>query len=474
MKHVPSFFLLFPFLLWNCQNQAIQNGSFTKQQAEQYAHQAWKETVANITEQIVVPVFPDKQFLITQEKKFDTDNIHSAVNAAIRHCHQEGGGIVVIPPGEWFCGGPIRLLSNVNLHLQDGASLTFSDQAQDYLPLVKVRWEGTVCWNYSPLIYAYKESNIAITGAGTIDGNGAAWSTTWRKQQKPDQKRLRQMGNDSIPEDQRVFGNGFLDLDKDGQDDGFGDGQLHYLRPTAIELYACRNILLSDFTLRNSPFWNIHPVFSQYITIRGLRIEGGYLNDDGIDPDSCSDVLISDCYIATEDDAIAIKAGRDQDAWNRQGSSRIVVQNCHLNSGVNAFTIGSEMSGGVREVFVHNCKIERGKHALTFKTNLDRGGEVRDIFFKNLVIDSIQNAMFIFRMDYHGYRGNHFPTSFSGFYAEQISCQYVNGPAIKIVGVEAAPIRKVWLKDINVNHATKPNEFLFTEEILEDEVFIGR
>ena len=281
------------------------------------------------------------------------------------------------------------------------------------------------------------------------------------------------MGNDSIPEDQRVFGNGFLDLNQDGQDDGYGDGQLHFLRPTAIELYECERILLSDFTLRNSPFWNVHPVFSSNITISGLHIEGGYLNDDGIDPDSCTDVLISDCYISTEDDAIAIKAGRDQDAWERPGSKRILVQNCRLYSGVNAFTIGSEMSGGVQQVFVRDCEIAHGKHALTFKTNLDRGGQVGDIFFRNITIDTVQKAMFIFRMDYHGYRGNHYPTSFSGFYAERINCQYVDGPAFKVVGVPEAPIRRLWLKDIEVQKAAEASKWQHVEEVIKDGLVIG-
>ena len=138
------------------------------------------------------------------------------------------------------------------------------------------------------------------------------------------------MGNDLIPEDQRVFGDGFLDLDGDGKDDGHGDGRSHYLRPTLIEFYNCEHILISDLTLKNSIFWNVHPVFCTNVTIRGLNIHGGYLNDDGINPDSCEDVLIEACSIETEDDAIAIKAGRDQDAWERPPSQNIIIRNCTL------------------------------------------------------------------------------------------------------------------------------------------------
>ena len=473
MKYLQLKLTMIVLLILSCQQQPSSTGQFTAKWAKQYAEQAWSESVPEILSNIILPVFPEKQFVITEEATFLANDIHTAVNIAIKRCHRAGGGRVLIPSGEWYCAGPIHLLSNVNLHLEEGATITFSDQAEDYLPLVKVRWEGTVCWNYSPLIYAFEAKNIAITGKGIIDGNGKNWSKSWRKLQKPDQQRLRQMGNDTIPEIQRVFGNGFLDQDNDGQDDGFGDGQLHYLRPTTIELYGCQQILLQDFTVHNSPFWNVHPVFSQHITINNLRIEGGQLNDDGIDPDSCSDVLVNDCYIATEDDAIAIKAGRDQDAWHREGSERIVVQNCQLHSGVNAFTIGSEMSGGVKEIFVRDCAIAKGKHALTFKTNLDRGGQVGDIFFRNITIDSVQKALFVFRMDYHGYRGNNYPTTFEGFYSEQISCNFVNGSALKVVGVPNAPIRRLWLKDINVKEATQANEWQFVEEVIEEGVSIG-
>ncbi|MEN0003535.1 MAG: glycoside hydrolase family 28 protein [Bacteroidota bacterium] len=457
----------------NCSN-STRNG-FSLAEARAVAQQAWEATYPAIEARIQPPSFPDREVFITTfgaDTTAQYDN-RPVIQAAIEQCAAEGGGRVVVPAGNWWVDGPLHLRSNINLHLQEGAKIYFGSNPEQYLPLVKVRWEGTVCWSYSPFIYAFEAENIAITGAGEVDGQAQAWSKQWRKKQKPDKKRLRQMGNDLVPEDQRVFGNGFLDLDGDGQDDGFGDGQQHWLRPTLVELYNCKNILLEGVRFRNSAFWTIHPVFSQNITIRNLKIEGGYLNDDGIDPDSCEDVLIEDCRIETEDDAISIKAGRDQDAWNRPPSQHIIVRNCTLNSGVNAFCIGSEMSGGVQQVFVHDCRILSGKHGLNFKCNLDRGGRVADIFFRQLTFDHLAEALLIFRMDYHGYRGNNYPTKFERFFVQDVTAQRIDSLAFKIVGVEAAPIEKILLDDIRIQQAGRAGELAHTEAILWQNVFIN-
>ena len=368
----------------------------------------------------------------------------------------EGGGTLVFESGTYEIDGPIHLKSGVELHLKKGAILNFSSEPRDYLPSVKVRWEGTVCYNHSPLIYGIGLKNIAITGKGIIDGNGVEWSKEWRKKQKPDKKRLRQMGNDTIPDEQRVFGNGFLDLDGDGEDDGYGDGEQHYLRPTLIEFYECENILIEGVTIKDSPFWTVHPVFSKNIVIRDLIVDGTTLNDDGVDPDSCEDVLIENCTIRTHDDAISIKAGRDQDAWNRPGSKNILVRNNRLESGVNAFCIGSEMSGGVSDVFVINNQVSGGKHAVNFKCNLDRGGAVERIIIDSLEVESTSGAMVIFKMNYKGWRGNEYPTTFRDFTLTNISCDSVSGPAFEIVGVEQKPIENVTLRDVNVKYASEP------------------
>ncbi len=433
-----------------------------------YADSAWAY-VPQIEARIVAPLIKKDTARLILPYLQEVEDYRPYAQHLVDSLSAEGGGVVFVPAGRYTFLGPLHLKSGVQLHLADSAKIIFSDNPAHYLPLVKVRWEGTVCYNYSPLIYAYRQKNIAITGKGVVEGNGAQWSKEWRKKQKPDKAKLRQMGNDTIPEGQRVFGQGFLDLDKDGQDDGFGDGQAHFLRPSLIEFYACENIWLEDFTAQNSPFWTIHPVFCKNISIRGLRIRGSTLNDDGIDPDSCEDVLIENCDIATHDDAISIKAGRDQDAWSRPGSKHIIVRNNHLRSGVNALCIGSEMSGGVESVFMTGNNIGRGKHAFNFKCNLDRGGVVKDVFIRGNKIDSCSHEMLIFRMDYHGYRGNYFPTTFKRFFVEDLSAQKVGSP-FKITGVEAAPIRELYFHNISIRSSDTASRFDFMEKTVFNKV----
>jgi polygalacturonase len=352
--------------------------SFTHKQAKKLETLAWDE-LPGILDRIVPPKFPTLHVSVVDfgAAGDSLTNNCQAFEKAINDLAGSGGGMLIVTPGQYFIDGPIHLKSNINLHIEEGARIFFSSNPDSYLPAAKVRWEGTVCYNYSPLIYGFQLENVAITGKGIIDGSAREWSTEWRKHQNPDKAQLRQMGNDTVPEKQRVFANGFLDLDGDGKDDGYGDGMQHYLRPALIELYECKGVLIEDLTLRDSPFWTIHPVFSKNVTLRNLKIYGESLNDDGIDPDSSEDVLIEGCRIKTHDDAIAIKAGRDQDAWDRPGSRNIIVRNNHLLSGVNALCIGSEMSGGVENLYAYDNYIADGRYALNFKCNLDRGDRYR-------------------------------------------------------------------------------------------------
>jgi len=467
--------LLLIFILINALSSGIdEDHTFTYKKARYNENHGW-EMVPSILNRIRQPVFPADTFnLMDFGGRGDSlhDN-HPAFQKAILACHQNGGGTVLIPPGNYFIKGPIRFLSNINLHVSEGSRIYFSDDAAHYLPAVKVRWEGTVCYNYSPLIYGYQLENIAITGGGVIDGNAKSWSMNWRALQDPDKRILRKMGDDTVPEYKRVFGNGFLDLDNDGNDDGYGDGKNHFLRPTLIELYECKNILIENLTLQNSPFWTLHPVFSKNITIRNLTIYGSTLNDDGVDPDSCEDVLIEDCRIKTHDDAISIKAGRDQDAWHRTGSRHIIIRNNELLSGVNALCIGSEMSGGVKYVFAENNIVQNGKHAINFKCNLDRGGFVRNVYIRQFDIRSCEEAMLIFRMDYHGYRGNNYPTRFNDFYISNIQCENVMKRPFQVIGVPERPVKKILLHNITVNNASKENRFEYVEDIILDDIQIN-
>ncbi len=465
-------FAILAFLFFQC--SVPSEPDFSYQKAKLLEAEGWAKVPA-ILERIVPPTFINNEFIITDFGAVGDSLTNSlpAITRAIDMCHEAGGGKIVVPPGQFFMDGPIHMKSNVHIYLSEGSRIFFTSDHTKYLPAVKVRWEGTVCYNFSPLIYAYQQTNIAITGEGEIDGAAKDWSVEWRKVQKPEKDLLRQMGNDTIPVEQRVFANGFLDLDGDGEDDGYGDGKLHYLRPSLVVFYECENILLDGVSFKNSPFWTVHPVFSKNVTIRNINVFGEVLNDDGIDPDSSEDVLIEGCTVVTHDDAISIKAGRDQDAWNRSGSKNIIIRDNDLLSGVNALCIGSEMSGGVMNVFAENNRIAGGKHALNFKCNLDRGGQVQKVYLRNTEIESCDEAMFIFRMDYHGYRGNHFPTKFNDFFVSGITCEKVEEKPFKIVGVSDEPISRVLLDDIKVGEAGMDSEIEFASDIVFNEVYVN-
>jgi polygalacturonase len=416
-----------------------------------------------IEKRIKPPAFPDRSFRITDfgaEADRNTDS-KPAIMKAITQCAAEGGGKVVVPAGAYGCNGAIHLLSNVNLHIEKGAIIKFGTNPSDYLPLVKVRWEGTICYNYSPLVYAYQQKNIAVTGEGTLDGQTEGTWSLWKKDnegknQEATKPLIRKMGNDVVPETQRRFGEGF------------------YLRPSLVEFFECENILLEGFTAKSSPFWTIHPVFCKNVTVRKLIIRQGTTNDDGIDPDSCADVLIENCDIDTDDDPIALKAGRDQDAWQRGCCENIIVRNCTLRSDVgNAFCIGSEMSGGVQNVFVENCKVSSTDNGLNFKCNLDRGGFIQNIWIRNIEISHCKRHTLLFQMDYHGYRGGNFAPDFQGFHLENITCEQGGKVGIRITGVAAKSIKAVNLRDINIKGAVQATEIRFLEELKHHKVRVN-
>nr|WP_297917255.1 glycosyl hydrolase family 28 protein [uncultured Allomuricauda sp.] len=234
------------------------------------------------------------------------------------------------------------------------------------------------------------------------------------------------MGNDKIPLEERIFGEG------------------HYLRPSTIEFINCKNILLEDFSVKGSPFWTIHPVLSENITIRSLNIGAGTTNDDGIDPESCKNVLIENCVIHTHDDCVALKAGRDQDGWPYPPTENIIVRNSTFNTEVGSgFCIGSEMSAGVRNVFVENCELTKsGKHAFQFKSNPDRGGFIENVFMRNIDVGTVKYG-FEFTTDYKGWRGNEYFTKYQDFYFQDIQIEEATDKSIVIKGRPENRIRRV-------------------------------
>jgi len=350
------------------------------------------DRVPGILARIVPPTFPDRDVLITEHGAVGdgATDCTAAFRAAVQACASAGGGRVVVPPGRWLTG-PIHLRSNVNLHVQRGATIAFSQDPAAYLPPVFTRWEGMEMMGYSPLIYAFEQENVAVTGEGTLDGQGdethwwpwkGAWKThpEWARgpTQKEARDRLGQMVEEGIPVERRVFAEG------------------SYLRPQFIQPYRCRNVLVEGVTILNSPMWEIHPVLCTNVTVRGVQIMTHGPNNDGCNPESCTDVLIEGCLFDTGDDCIAIKSGRNADG-RRIGipSENIVVRRCRMKEGHGGVTLGSEISGHVRHVFVEECEMDSPNldRALRFKNNALRGGVLEHVYMRDVRVGQVADAV---------------------------------------------------------------------------------
>lgn len=370
--------------------------------------------------------------------KPSTDSRHNdckaAFDKAMKKAKRSNAGLhIIVPEGNWFVKGPIHLVSNVTLELQEGARILFSDNATDYLPMVETSWEGNFCQNYSPFIYGKDLVNVAIIGKGTIDGNCSGTFPTWRKDQKVDQQSLRSQCHNDVPYAQRNYGKG------------------HLLRPHLIQLYNCRNITLEGVFITNSPFWCVHLLKCKDIICRGLRYDAKLVNNDGIDPEMTSNLLIEDITFNNGDDNVAIKAGRDNDGWKESvPSENIIIRNCRFK-GLHGLVIGSEMSAGVRNVFVEDCTYGGyNKHALYIKTNPNRGGFVHDIYFRNCEFGEMEDLFYITSMYAgEGADDNHF-TDVHDIHVRDVSAQKVTNAAIVLQGTEAKPLRNITFERIDV------------------------
>jgi polygalacturonase len=296
-----------------------------------------------------------------------------AIAAAISDCAAAGGGRVLVPSGVWLTG-PIHLKSNVELHVADGAELRFSQRFEDYLPPVFMQRGGVRCYGYSPLIYAFRCNALAVTGGGTLNGQGEVW-WPWKDRQ-PGMTRLFKAGAAGVPVEQRVFAS-----------------EAEGVRPPFVHMIECQNVLLEGFTLTQGPAWNIHPVCCENVTVRGVSVVSHGPNNDGIDPDSCRNVLVEDCLLDTGDDCICLKAGRDEDAWAvGKPCENVVIRRCQTRRGHGGVALGSEMSAGIRNVFVHDCRVEGTDRGIRIKSLPGRGGFVENVWFQDLAMDRIAGA----------------------------------------------------------------------------------
>lgn len=367
-----------------------------------------------------------------------------AINKAISKANKAGGGIVVIPEGEWLTK-KIHFKSNVNLHLNKGAVLLFSETPDDYLPAVNSTWEGYECYNYSPLIYAYKCKNIAITGEGELKAKMDIWKEWFArpKAHMESLKRLYFLASYNKPMKERQMVN----------------DSAHF-RPQFIQFNRCENILMDGVTITNSPFWTIHPFLSKDVVLRNLKVYAHGHNNDGVDPEMSQNVLIENCIFDQGDDAIAIKSGSNQDAWRLNTPSKnIVMRNCTVKNGHQLVAIGAELSGGIENVFIDNCTVVDGaklNHLLFIKTNERRGGYVNNIYMSNIVSGKIDAGILGIDTDVLYQWRDLVPTierrltPIKNVYLDNIKATNVKFIS-KISGQKELPVENIFLKNVTAD-----------------------
>lgn len=396
---------------------------------------------------ILIPDFSKtKQFFITDfgAEPANKEKNTRAIAAAIQKANKAGGGSVVIPKGEWLTK-TIHLKSNVNLHLEQDATLLFSADPNDYLPAVHSSWEGMECYNYSPLIYAYQCKNVAITGKGTLKAKMDVWQT-WFSRPRPHMNSIKQLYNmawERVPVQERQMVN-----------------DTAHLRPQFIQFNRCENVLIDGVSIINSPFWTIHIYLSKDVIIRKTAVYAHGHNNDGVDPEMSQNMLIEDCVFDQGDDAIAIKSGRNPEGWIlKTPSKNIVIRNNFVKNGHQLVAIGSELSGGIENVFVDNCTVKPGAklmHLLFIKTNERMGGYVKNIYMNNVTAGNTDSGILGIETDVLYQWRTLVPTyekrttPIENIFLNNIkadSVQFIS----RILGQQESPVQNIFLRNVGAS-----------------------
>jgi polygalacturonase len=427
----------------------------------------WKSSAEPLKEmeslrkQIKAPKFNKREFIVTDfgavgdGKTLNTEAFKKAIEA----CTKSGGGSVIVPLGT-FLTGAIHLKSNVNLHLLDSARINFSTDPKDY-PIVFTRWEGMEVMNYSALIYAYGQENIAVTGNGILDGQANdntwwAWTRGRPSMQVKARDLLHEANHKQTDPATRVFGEG------------------SYLRPNFIQLYKCKNILLSGIKMINSPMWNVNPVLSENITIDHLKIISHGPNTDGVNPESCKNVLISNCYFDTGDDCIAIKSGRDDDGRRiNKPAENHIVENCEMKDGHGGVVIGSEISGGARNIYAINCKMNSPNldRILRLKTSSSRGGVIENIFMKDIQVGTYREAAIHVTMFYEQ-PGNFMP-AIRNIWVENMNVEKGGIYGIFVNAYQESPVENLRVVNSTILGVKTPTKIDYVKNFQLDHVMIN-
>ena len=496
--------------------------------SQEYSY--WNDEAYKLIDETVkahVPTFPDKDFSVKdakyqalvedmEEQYYESDGTKDghatktqnvsdytkAIQAAINDANAAGGGRVVIPAEDGatrenptiYYTGSIELKSNVNLYLAEGVELRFvRNISNKYYPMVLTSFEGNDTYNYAAPIRAFHAKNIALTGKGTLNPqadpyNWQAWKRgsfgfpnqatvvdvlvkEWSDKAAPISRRLLTDGESALPDKIPTMTIDWDDIEKVEYVDTPKDVTplRSLLRPCTIETYACENILLEGVRIINSPMWEVHPLRSRYIMVRGLEIDSHGSNNDGVNPESCSYVIIENCSFSTGDDCIAIKSGKNRDGYNRgkvggEVCENIIIRNSVFADGHGGVTCGSECTGGIRNVFAHDNHFDSMElqQVLRFKTNSYRGGLIENIYFRDNTVAKCSNALMFGETQYtlgsaqdkEGDLGPYTP-QLKNVYMSNITAGKPDSPvmaknAIQWMAYERAPMTDIHVKDVTV------------------------
>lgn len=391
----------------------------------------------------ILPRIPDRLFHVSNYLKTGETLITHAIDSAISLAHSQGGGRVILPEGKWE-SGPIRLKSNIDLHIPEGSEIYFLMNPMEFLPAVFARHQGIECYKFSPLMHAENCTNIAITGGGLLHGQGKGW---WKYNIRREAawKRLEVMAARDIPVSERIF----------------DDTLDNYLPPSFLQTVNCTNILIEGITLEYGPFWTLNPLYCENMLIRNVRITttgpyGHTRNGDGINPSSCKNVIIENCTVSTGDDCFAIKSGRGIDGMRvAKPSENIVIRNCTALEGHGGVVIGSETSGGIHNIYMDSCQFHGTDRGIRVKTARGRGSSIDKIYIRNISMKDIQQDGIILNMLRYTPRLPAFPVdentpSVSDIIIENVKGEGIQGHGIRLIGLPEARMKNISLKDIRL------------------------
>lgn len=416
---------------------------------------------------MIIPTFPERQFVITDYGAVnDGLSLNTvAINEAISDCSSSGGGMVIIPQGVWVTG-PIRLQSNVNLHIESGAIVLFSDSFDDY-PFILSYFEGRRDYRAMPMLYGDSLTNVAITGKGIFDGSGDAWRPVKKMKTTEDQwEELIRSGGALNEAEDMWWPNEYayeVSLDPDRYREILGDlpdrdKYKAFYRPPLVQLISCEQVLLDGPVFQNSPGWCIHPLMCSHLTVRDIQVKNPWYaqNGDGIDVESCKYVVIRDSHFDVGDDAICIKSGKNEEGRKRGMPTQFVeVDNCVVHRGHGGFVVGSEMSGGVKDIWVSNCSFLGTDVGLRFKSTRGRGGVVENIHIDNIRMINIARDAIIFNLFYAGLA----PTEMG---EDPVESLIANAPE---VSEETPEFRNINISNINCQGADRALQVLGLPEM---------